>query len=64
MALGLAASFVLTPLVSSQLLGIGANDPFTFVGVSFLLFAVVACACFIPARRAARVDPMVALRND
>jgi predicted permease len=64
MVVGLVASFGLTPLVASQLLGVGATDPYTFVGVSALLLAVVACACFIPARRAARVDPMVALRND
>ena len=60
--IGLAASFALTPLISSQLLGVSATDPLTFAGVSILLIAVAILACWIPARRAARVDPMEALR--
>jgi predicted permease len=62
--LGLAVSFALTRFLSSQLLGVTSTDMVTFAGVAFLLCAVALAACYIPARRATRVEPSVALRNE
>jgi predicted permease len=59
---GLAASLVLTRALSSQLFGISATDPLTFIAVAGLVLAVAFLACYVPARRAMRTDPMVALR--
>ncbi|HEV7844433.1 MAG TPA: FtsX-like permease family protein, partial [Pyrinomonadaceae bacterium] len=62
--LGLIASFALTRVMSSLLFSVSATDPATFIVVSLLLAAVAFFASFIPARRATRVDPMVALRYE
>ncbi|HEX7955823.1 MAG TPA: ADOP family duplicated permease, partial [Pyrinomonadaceae bacterium] len=62
--LGLAGAFLLTRALARLLVGIGPTDPVTFVGVPLLLFAVALLACYIPARRAARVNPLIALRHD
>lgn len=63
-AVGLVASWALTRVVTSLLVGVGARDPFTFVGVPVLLLAVAAVASYIPARRASGVDPVEALREE
>ena len=64
LALGLVLSLAVTRTLKSLLFNVSATDPLTFVGVALLLAAVALLACWVPARRAARVDPMIELRHE
>ena len=62
-AAGLVAAFVVTQIVASFIVGVTPTDPVTFAGITVLFFVIALCACWLPARRAARLDPTVALRE-
>jgi putative ABC transport system permease protein len=63
-ALGLTGAFLVTRLLSSELYGVTAVDPITYAGVVIIMTVVTSLACYVPTRRAMRIDPMMALRND
>jgi putative ABC transport system permease protein len=63
-AVGIAASLGLTQLMTKMLYGVSAYDPLTYLAVAGLLVVVALAACYMPARRATKVDPMVALRYE
>jgi len=62
--LGVATALVLVRILTSRLFGVGAHDPLTFSGAAFLVFGIAALATWLPARRAARVEPMTVLRSE
>ncbi|HYL62604.1 MAG TPA: ABC transporter permease [Candidatus Methylomirabilis sp.] len=62
--IGLLAAFAVTRLLSSELYGVSSTDPLTYFAVALLMAAVTLLACYIPTRRATRVDPLTALRQD
>ena len=64
LALGLVGAFLMSRVLIGMLYGVSPTDPLTFTGVSIVLLTVALLACLIPAQRATRVDPIVALRAE
>jgi putative ABC transport system permease protein len=64
LAIGLAGALALTRLMKSLLFGVSASDPLTFGSIALLLALVALLACWVPGRRATRVNPIVALRQE
>jgi len=62
LAIGLVCAFALRGVLASLVFDVSPSDPLIYAGVAALMFAVALAACYIPARRASRVDPMIALR--
>lgn len=61
---GIGVALIATRLLAGMLFGVTANDPLTYLGITALTILMVAPACFIPARRASRVNPILALRSE
>jgi ABC-type antimicrobial peptide transport system permease subunit len=64
LVIGLTAAFALSRFIASQLFGVTATDPLTYTGVGLLLAVVTLIACYVPAYRAAKTDPMISLRYE
>ena len=63
-ALGLPAAFLLSRVMNSMVFGVTTRDPLTFAALPIMIVVVTSVACYLPARRAARVDPVVAIKQD